>query len=539
MRRRRYIELALRAVLFLSGVAIAVRAIAGPFHFGVSIGSPIKGEGLFGVAVLLLLLSRATDRLQTRYPLIDSTWFMAAVGLVAAGLAAYAGSLSFPFLADDYVHIPNALYASPAYLGALFMQPASDHFFRPATLLFYAIEARAAGYQPVVWHALSVVLHITVSLLVYTLARRRGFAVWTAVAAAMLFLLHGSRPEAVTWISAQFDLWAALFVLIALLAFDSGWRMASLVPLLLALLSKESAYVYPLLLLLLLRSDRVPLNRWPRLAGPSFLLTAAAFLYRWRVIGGIGGYRNAVTNRAVILNFDLIHTGQGFTTRLAAALNFPINWSHPPEWWLIALLVAAMAAWACLAAGAADRRKLWFGLGFLLLAAIPVHQFLLIDANLEKSRVLYLPSVGFALIFAAALEAAQPRVAVAAACAILAFQTAALEHNLLIWHRISALAASTCASVAAFPGEAEVSDIANELDGVYFLHTGLRGCIERVDGRRPGLHLAGDAPATNPPAHALIWDGAARRFHIRENPVREAAAGQAQPVPRRPETTSQ
>ena len=118
---------------------------------------------------------------------------------------------------------------------------------------FYAIEARAAGYEPVAWHALSVVLHITVSLLVYTLARRRGFAVWTAIAAAMLFLLHGSRPEAVTWIAAQFDLWAAFFVLIALLAFDRGWHAASLAPLLLALLSKESAYVYPLLLLLLLR----------------------------------------------------------------------------------------------------------------------------------------------------------------------------------------------------------------------------------------------------------------------------------------------
>ncbi len=112
--------------------------------------------------------------------------------------------------------------------------------------------------------------------------------------------------------------------------------------------------------------------------------------------------------------------------------------------------------------------------------------------------------------------------AVAAACAILAFQTAALEHNLLIWHRVSTLAASTCASVAAFSGEAEVSDIANKVDGVYFLHTGLRGCIERAGGPRPDLHLAGDAVATNPPANALIWDGVARRFDVRENPVREA-----------------
>ena len=537
MRRRDYVELALKIVLFLSGLAIAVRAVWGPFHFGVSIASPMRAEGLFGAAALLLLIGRGTDRLQTRYPRIDSVWFMAAVGLTAVGLAAYSRSFSFPFLADDYVHIPNALYASPAYLGALFTRPGSDHFFRPVTLVSYAIEARAAGYEPVAWHALSVVLHIAVSLLVYTLARRRGFAVWTAIAGAMLFLVHGSRPEVVTWTAAQFDLWAALFVLVALLAFDRGWRAASLVPLLLALLSKESAYVYPLLLVLLLRVDRVPLNRWPRLAGPSFLVTVAAFLYRWRVIGGIGGYRDAVTNRAVISNLDLIHTGQGLTTRLAAALNFPINWSHPPEWWLIALLVAAMAAWAFLATGAADRRKLWFGFGFLLLAAIPVHQFLLIDADLEKSRVLYLPSVGFALIFAAALEAARPRTAVAAACAILAFQTAALEHNLLIWQRVSALAASTCASVAAYPGEAEVSDIANEVDGVYFLHTGLRGCIERAGGPRPDLHLAEDAP-TNVASHALIWDGVARRFDVRENPVREVAARQAQPVLLRPETVS-
>ncbi len=532
MRRRRYIEIALGIALFLSGLAIAVRAIDGPFHFGVSMVSPINAEGIFGIAALGLLISRATDRLQTRDPRGDSKWVLAAVGLVAAGVAAYSGSFSFPFVADDYVHIPNALHASPAYLGALFTQPGSDHFFRPVTYLSYAIEGRVAGYEPVVWHALSVVLHIAVSLLVYQLARRRGFAVWTAIAAGTLFLLHGSRPEAVTWIGAQFDLWAALFVLIALLAFDRGWRLASLAPLLLALLSKESAYVYPLLLLLLLRMDRVPLSRWPRLAGPSFLVTAAAFLYRWWVIGGIGGYRNSGTNSAVIWNLDLAHTGQGFTTRLAAALNFPINWSHTPEWWLIAALVAAMAAWACLATGAADRRKLWFGFGFLILAAVPVHQFLLIGANLEKSRVLYLPSVGFALIFAAALEAARPRMAITAAFAILAFQTAALEHNLLIWHRVSTLAASTCASVAALPGEADVSDVPNEIDGVYFLHVGLRGCIERAGGRRPLLHLAGESGGVEPAARALTWDDGARRFEVSE------AAAQAQPGLLRPETTS-
>ncbi len=229
---------------------------------------------------------------------------------------------------------------------------------------------------------------------------------WPALAAALLFLLHGSRPEAVTWIAAQFDLWAAFFFLLALLAFEKRWYAASLAPLLLALLSKESAYVYPLVLVLMLWIDGVPLKRWARLAGPSFLLTAAVFLYRWRLLGGIGGYRDIGTGRPYILTFDLLRTLKALTARLAAALDFPINWSHPLEWWLIATLLAAMAAWAALATVKGDRLKLLFGFGFVLLAALPAHEFLLIDANLEKSRVLYLPSVGYALIFAAALEAA-------------------------------------------------------------------------------------------------------------------------------------
>jgi hypothetical protein len=165
----------------------------------------------------------------------------------------------------------------------------------------------------------------------------------------------------------------------------------------------------------------------------------------------------------------------------------------------------------------ADRRKLWFGFGFLMLAALPVHEFLLIDANLEKSRVLYLPSVGYALVFAAALEGARPRIALGAACAILIFQAAALQHNLGVWGGVSRLAEDTCESVAALQSPAALSDIANTIDGVYFLHTGLRGCIESIGGKaRPDLHLAGE-PAPSPlPAITLDWDDRARRFVRRE-----------------------
>lgn len=500
------------AALVLSMLAITARAIVGPFHLILSLTSPMNAEGAFalsGIGLLVCPAHKARSFPSTGDP---RPWLPAAI-LISAALAAYAWTFHFPFLADDYDHIPHAIHATPAYLAALFTHPAADRFFRPAVFFLYAAEARAAAFSRIGWHALSLTLHLAVSLLVYAFARRRRFRRWTALAAALLFLLHGSRPEAVAWVAAQFDLWAAFFFLLALLAFEKGRRIVSLAPLLLALLSKESAYVYPLVLLLTLRIDRIPAKQWPRLAGPSFLLTAAVFLYRWHLVGGIGGYRDIGTGRPYILTFNLLRTGKALTARLAAALDFPINWSHPLEWWLILALLAAMLAGAFLCATRPDRKQLWFGLGFLVLAALPVHEFLLIDADLEKSRVLYLPSVGFALIFAAALEAARPRPAFAAAAAIVAFQTAALEHNLRIWDRVSQLAARTCASVASIRGPAALSDIANTIDGVYFLHTGFRGCIESAAGKpRSDLYLAGEPAPPQPPTTKLQWGEKARAF---------------------------
>ncbi|HEX3879890.1 MAG TPA: hypothetical protein VHW24_23065 [Bryobacteraceae bacterium] len=494
--------------LCAGALVIAMRAVAGPFHFGLSAGSPIPAECVFALSSAGLLACASFEK-DPSPPLNQSRFWLPFVALALAAIAAYAWTVRFPFLADDYDHIPHAIRATPAYLTELFTRPAADRFFRPAVFLLYAVEARIAGYARVPWHALSIALHLGVSLLVYLLLRQRRFGLMPALAAALLFLLHGSRPEAVTWIAAQFDLWAALFFLLALLAFLKGWRWLSLVPLLFALLSKESAYVYPLILVFTLWIDRVPTTRWFREAGPAILLTALVFLYRWLLLGGIGGYRDIGTGRPYILTFDILRTGKALTARFGAALEFPINWTHPLEWWLIATLFAAMAAGAVLAVAHANRRKIAFGIGFLLLAALPVHEFLLIDANLEKSRVLYLPSVGFALIFAAALEAARPRVAVIAASAILLFQFAALEHNLKIWRYVSQLAQRTCANAAALPTPAALSDISNTIDGVYFLHTGLRGCIERASGRpRPDIVIAAQ-PA---PPDQLRWDDQSRSY---------------------------
>jgi hypothetical protein len=510
---RRHLTSLLTAALAASAIIVTVRALFGPFRLVFSVSNPVNAEAYFGLAAILLLILRV--RADNPEPNAGNAAWPLLI-LLAAGLAAWAWTFGFPFVADDYTHITNALHATPCYLASLFTVPAEDRFFRPLSLMAYAAEARFFGTSRIAWHACCFGLHFANSALVYWIARRRGHLRWISLAAALFFLLHGSRPEAVSWVAAQFDLWAAFFSFLSLLAFlkqmETGgrpWQAASLVLLLLALLSKESAYALPLVFLLIVWLD----GKRPffGLLAPPVALTGLVFLYRWWLLQGIGGYRMPGSGTPFFYSVNLFRSGKGFLLRLPAILVFPINWTQPPEWWLAACMIAALLAFGVFASARLRRKEVWFALGFMLAAAVPVHQFLLIGQDLEKSRVLYLPSAGFALLIAAGLSSL-PRMAGAIACVVIAAQVAALEHNLMIWRGVARLEERTCESVAQTAPSPVISDVPNVVDGVYFLHTGLRPCVEWAAGR-PLPELFPKLTGTEyPPGPALVWNDEQRRF---------------------------
>ncbi len=390
--------------------------------------------------------------------------------------AALLWTLSIPLVSDDFVHIGYALHFTPDKIIGLFTIPAGDHFFRPLGYLSYALDARWAGNSPALWHLATLLIHFANCALVYLLARRTGLTRFFAATAAVIFGIHGSRPEAVTWIACRFDLLATFFVLATLILFLRGNRWIALATAFLALISKESAYVLPVLLLLI-----TPWPQWRRVA-PFAALTGAVFAYRWHLLSGIGGYQTAAHTPA-ILAFNFLRTANALLLRLWAALFFPINWSEALEWWLWIALVIGVAGYTAIALnGGRERRTLAFLL-FTFVAALPVEQLLLIGSDLEKSRVLYLPSVGFALFLAAVLETLRRASwRVPAALAILLFQIACLEHNLITWRGVAWVAQQACDSVAAsLAGNAKtvtVLDLPNVLRGVYFFHKGMPDCLE-------------------------------------------------------------
>lgn len=453
---------------------LAARAWMGPLPF---LRSPMNAEAVFSVGVIAALLAAGGKSEERRENAGGWAWMAAALSLIAA---AFAWTLWFPFTSDDYVHVWTASRTAFETLGSYFTVPAGDFHFRPLGMLAYWIEYRWAAHNEWLWRASNLAIHVVNCALLYGLARRLELSPRAAAFAAAIFGIHGSRPEVVAWVAARFDLLATLFVLGGLLLWmlSESSRTAyagALACCLLGLLSKESAFVFPVLATLL-----GGVRRW-RSAIPFYVLAAAVFTYRWWLLGGIGGYRAPGAGSAV-LDFSVLRSLKGLLLRLPATLFFPVNWSREIEWWLVAamlLFVVVVVAWIWRRPSWDSPARGWVLAAFTLAAALPAQHLLLIGPDLEKSRVLYLPSAGFAMLLA---SAAGSRWWVLAA--VVVFQFAALQHNLRIWGDVSQMGRAVCASLAdrIREGVVELRQPPNVVDGVYVLQRGLPECAALVYG---------------------------------------------------------
>ena len=249
-------------------------------------------------------------------------------------------------------------------------------------------------------------------------------------------------------------------------------------------------------------------NQITSLLVPFFVTAAALFAYRWWLFGGIGGYRDSQTGKAQALTFGL-STVKALGIRLWTALYFPINWSVEPNAWMAALMIAYMGALVWLAASRPNRAMVTFGLGFIIVSAIPPLHLLVIGAELGNSRLLYLPSVGFCIMVAVAADGLRGRVHWILPGVILAFHFAALQHNLNSWQYASEKAKATSVAarncVMSGVGEMMVSGIPSILQGVPFFANGLFEAIE-LHTSRTLLTVTTHDGNDRRNSHSLVWN---------------------------------
>jgi hypothetical protein len=464
------IRIALLMVAAAMAVLVAGRMLFGPFRFGpVSVTTPLNPEGFFGMAVTLLLLTRTA----AGGPKSKWNWRVAmllALGVAAVSVVALRRELGVYFLSDDFILVRFGHEWTPAAFRYAITHGGGDGFFRPFSFISLALDARLGGNSPVWWHGSSLAIHSANAVLVLIVARRLGASVVAAGFAGALFAVHGIHPEAVVWIAGRFDLLATFFLLVGLLVFTMAGAKFTLHAVALACfavaaLSKEAVFIFPFLI-----AGFALRNRWPLLrTGPYFVLAAILFAYRWSLFGGIGGYIDDATGRPAALSLGFGSTVKAVAVRLWTSLYFPLNWSTDPSLPLALLAVVYMAALIWLGLRPKTTRPLWPAAA-ILICTIPVLSLLAGSPTLAGSRVLYLPSVWFAILLALALDGVPRRPGSVVAAIILLFHFAALQHNLGFWEAASVRVKAAC--------ETGAPALPDSMNGVPLLANGRPECIE-------------------------------------------------------------
>jgi hypothetical protein len=237
-------------------------------------------------------------------------WILVACVLLALG--AYAQTAGYRFVYDDVHVIQDKVEVhSLANWRALLGKPLWFDLYRPVSELSFALDWTVSRGTPGYFHVVNAVLHAGVSVLVYLLARGT-LGVLGAGAAALLFAVHPVHVEAVANLVGRAELLAALFTLLAALAYradgrlaaaaDRSWRrgaasFGTLGALLLGIASKETAFVTPGVLLLMdwLEGERtgeravVRFRRHWVLWASGVALSMEWLWVRTTVVGGLGG----------------------------------------------------------------------------------------------------------------------------------------------------------------------------------------------------------------------------------------------------------
>jgi protein O-mannosyl-transferase len=151
----------------------------------------------------------------------------------------------------------------------LFVDATASDFYRPLQRLTYTFDYALVGFQPMLYHAMSVLWHALAALALFLFAEEflSSFAIerrssrLIALVAALIWAIHPVQSPAVVYISGRADPLSALFgflglYLIVRTAELSGARKllllaASGLALVLSALSKESGLIFPVIALLL------------------------------------------------------------------------------------------------------------------------------------------------------------------------------------------------------------------------------------------------------------------------------------------------
>ena len=318
----------------------------------------------------------------------------------------------FPMLSNEFTNwddqayvLKNNLLVGPDWSG-IFSEPVVGNY-HPLTMLSLAFNYAISGTEPFSYLLLNYLLHLLNTFLVFAFIYKiSGKKTWVAAFTALIFGIHPMHVESVAWVSERKDVLYTFFFLLSLTRYweflvtkKSKEFWLAIVFFILSLLSKPSAVILPLVLLLLdywhgRSIDRKAITE----KTPFFILSLAIGIATIQIqkhgaLTSIEVY--SITDRLLFGCYVLVMYLFRFF------IPYPMSTLHPfpPAdnlGWPVLISPLILLALLVLLWLKRKDKVIVFGSGFFVINLLLVMQVLTVGISIISERYTYVPYIGLA-----------------------------------------------------------------------------------------------------------------------------------------------
>ena len=342
--------------------------------------------------------------------------------LLAAGLLIYSNSFGNQMFWDDNDGILNNVYIKdwhywPKFFTENLIAGAGliSNYWRPMLLTVFSLEWHLWQNNVLGYHLVNTAFHILNAILLFLIFKICLKKKWPAFFLALIFLVHPLQTEAVTYVSGLADPLSVFFIFLGILSYlqflqknKKVFYWLTLPCYILALMSKETAIIMPILIFLVewlyKRGERFSLAEIIKKYGPFILLAAIYIILRLTVLNfqntlNLYNEENLFTSRLDIRILTFLKTlpiylGLIFypvSLHMERTIEIPTSLADPL---VLAGIAITLISLFLIVRFFRQRQEIAFGMLWFFVGLLPVSNIFVPISGLIYEHWLYLPLIG-------------------------------------------------------------------------------------------------------------------------------------------------
>jgi len=336
--------------------------------------------------------------------------------LILLVIFTFANSLQNQFVWDDDALIINnpKINLSLKEIPLVFTMPlwkiggfaeAKQIYYRPVLSLFYVLNYKIWGPNPLGFHLSNIFLHLIIAIILYKIGLILFSDMKISLLAASIFAVHPINNEPVGRVACG-EVIFGFFLILSLFFFLKEKRYLSLITYFLALLSKEPAVMLPFALMIFsihkkgLKRGIIEIIPYTMLIGIYFIIRAVVADTVIGIEAGVSIFTHALTMAVAAMDYIRL-----------LIIPYPLSPFYPARWYTsvfdvkVMLSIITLVSVCILAFKIRKDKIMLFLLLFPLIMLIPVViKVNMFPVGLEKvyiaERFLYMPLMLFSLFIA-------------------------------------------------------------------------------------------------------------------------------------------